>query len=185
MWVSDTDNVLGDLVPTYDADGAAPAIGVQTGLGISAVTDLTATPVTDQDFGYAPPGQDPGEGLIGDTIFIDTGNGTGGAPNGTSDPGEGLEGVTVQLYASNGTTLLATTTTDENGQLLLRRPGADRDLRGEGGSDHAAQRRRGSDQHASTRMADTANQSTVDLSTSGARSTWTRTSATRPRRRAR
>ena len=98
---------------------AAPASGVQTGLGISAVSNLTATPVTNQDFAYAPPGQDPGDGLIGDTIFMDTGNGAGGAPNGTADPGEGLQGVTVRLYASDGTTLLATTTTDENGQYFF------------------------------------------------------------------
>ena len=54
-------------------------------------------------------GHDPGDGLIGDTIFLDS-NG-----NNTPDAGEGLEGVTVELYASNGTTLLATVTTDENG----------------------------------------------------------------------
>ena len=56
---------------------------------------------------------DAGDGLIGDTIFLDRNN------NNTPDPGEGLEGVKVQLYASNGTTLLATTATNENGQYFF------------------------------------------------------------------
>jgi hypothetical protein len=73
----------------------------------------------DQDFGYAPPGHTGGDGLIGDTIFMDTGNGSGGAPNGQPDPGEGLEGVVVRLYDATGTTLLAITTTDENGNYYF------------------------------------------------------------------
>jgi hypothetical protein len=50
-----------------------------------------------------------GDGLIGDTIFLDR-NG-----NNTPDAGEGIEGVTVELRDSTGTTVLATTVTDENG----------------------------------------------------------------------
>ena len=146
VWVSDTGNVLSNLVPTYDADGAAPASGVQTGLGISAVSNLTATPVTNQDFAYAPPGQDPGDGLIGDTIFMDTGNGAGGAPNGTADPGEGLQGVTVRLYASDGIDVVGDDDDRRERPVLLRRVEPDRDLRGQGGSDDAAQRRRRTDQ---------------------------------------
>ena len=37
----------------------------------------------------------------------------------TPDPGEGLEGVLVELYDSTGTTLLATATTDENGNYTF------------------------------------------------------------------
>ncbi len=49
-------------------------------------------------------------GRIGDTIWRDW-NG-----NGVQDAGEeGIAGVTVKLYAADGTTLLATTTTDANG----------------------------------------------------------------------
>ena len=69
------------------------------------------------------PGHDPNDptanGMIGDTIFLDTGDGAGGAPNGTPDPGEGLEGVTVELYDATGAILLATTTTDENGNYYF------------------------------------------------------------------
>ena len=61
--------------------GGASAIGV---------SDL------DQDFGYAPPAHSTGEGLIGDTIFLDR-NG-----DDIPDAGEGLEGVTVALYDSTG-----------------------------------------------------------------------------------
>lgn len=111
VWVNDTRNVLGELSPTYDVrDGgtqANPTTGVVTGLQISAVTNLTSTPVTDADFAYAPPGHDANEGLIGDTIFYDR------DADGVFDPGEGIEGVTVQLL--QGATLIATTTTDENG----------------------------------------------------------------------
>ena len=113
VWVSDTNSVLSALVATFDADGAAPATGVKTGLGISALPNLTPVAVTNQDFAFAPLGQDAGEGLIGDTIYLD--RNTSGAP----DPGEGLEGVKVQLYAADGTTLLATTTTNENGQYFF------------------------------------------------------------------
>ena len=117
VWVNDTANVLAPLVATYDVrDGASqgnPTPGVVTGLTISAVTNLDATPVTNADFAFAPVGQDASEGLIGDTIYLDR-NG-----NLTPDAGEGLEGVKVQLYAANGTTLLETTTTNENGQYFF------------------------------------------------------------------
>ena len=58
MWVNDTAGVLTPLVAAYDVrDGATqanPATGVVTGLTISAVTDLTTTPVTNADFAFAP-----------------------------------------------------------------------------------------------------------------------------------
>ena len=124
MWVNDTANVLSPLVPTYDVrDGANqgnPTTGVVTGLKISAVSDLTATPVTDADFAFAPLGQDAGEGLIGDTIFLDR-NG-----NLTPDAGEGLEGVKVQLYAANGHDAAGDDDHQRERPVLLRRPEPDR-----------------------------------------------------------
>jgi len=51
---------------------------------------------------------------IGDRVWLDTDN------DGRQDPGElALAGVTVELYAADGTTLLATTTTDSNGQYFF------------------------------------------------------------------
>ncbi len=77
------------------------------------MTDLTTGGNLLQDFGYAPAGHDAGEGLIGDTIFLDR------DASGTFNPGEGLEGVRVGLYDSTGTILLAVTTTNENGQYFF------------------------------------------------------------------
>lgn len=116
VWVNDTANVLNELDPTYDVrDGASqgnPTTGLVTGLTISAVTDLTTTAVTNADFAYAPPGQDAGEGIIGDTIFLDRDGGD------DFDPGEGLEGIVVELLNSSGN-VIARTVTDENGHYTF------------------------------------------------------------------
>ncbi len=48
----DTNNVLGSLSQTFDADGTGTP-------NISAATDLTAVGLLDQDFGYTAP--DPGQ----------------------------------------------------------------------------------------------------------------------------
>jgi SdrD B-like domain len=51
---------------------------------------------------------------LGTTIFADVNN------SGTQDPGEGgIAGVTVHLYAADGTTIIATTTSDSNGNVLF------------------------------------------------------------------
>ncbi len=105
--VTDTDNVLGDLVNSGDPDGGND--------DMSSVPGLPADNL-DQDFGYTPPGQDPGEGLIGDTVFLDYNS------DGLPDPGEGIEGVTVDLHDGNGT-VIASTVTDENGNYYF--PGLD------------------------------------------------------------
>ena len=115
VWVNDTDNVLGELVPTYDADGlSTPAGGLQT-TGVSAVALAAGSPAnTNQNFGYGPEPIDPAEaGVIGDTLFLDR-NG-----NGAFDPGEGLENVEVELLDSSGNTLIAYTRTDENGHYAF------------------------------------------------------------------
>ncbi len=121
VWVSDTANVLAELVPTYDADGASPGSGVVTGLGISAVADLTSAGNLTQDFAYAPAGHDSNEALVGDTIWFDLNN------NGVYDTGEGLEGVIVNLFQDTnangiyefGEPYLGRATTNENGQYFF------------------------------------------------------------------
>ncbi len=98
--------------PTYDADG-----------GLNERSFVTVNGVDDnllQDFGYAPPGQEPGEGLIGDQIWLDRDGG------GDFDPGEGLEGVRVVLTDPGADGVLGTsddtqrdTYTDENGNYYF------------------------------------------------------------------
>jgi hypothetical protein len=110
VWVNDTHNVLAGLVPTADGDDPPPPPVVTA--NISAVANLTPAGNLLQDFGYTPPNQDTGEGLIGDTVFLDRNN------NGLPDAGEGMEGVLMALYDSKGV-LLATTTTDENGNYYF------------------------------------------------------------------
>jgi|GEM_PF-2931480 len=105
--VTDTDNVLDDKMNTEDPDGGND--------GMSTVV-LAGADDLDQDFGYTPEGQEPGEGLIGDVVFIDY-NG-----NGQPDPNEGIEGVVVELIDDRGN-VIATTTTDENGAYSF--PGLD------------------------------------------------------------
>ena len=117
VWVNDTNHVLDGLRPTYDFNGAAPAAGLITGLGISSVADLTTTPVIDQDFGYTQRNVEAAPtnaGVLGDRVWLDLNN------DGVQDAGEpGIPGVTVNLYDSTGTTLLATTTTLFDGNYLF------------------------------------------------------------------
>jgi uncharacterized repeat protein (TIGR01451 family) len=98
--VTDTAHVLGELAQTGDPDGGNDG---RSAVSVDGVDDNLL-----QDFGYAPEGHEPGEGLIGDTVFLDRDG------DGLFDAGEGLEGVTVGLY--DGASLLATTVTDENGR---------------------------------------------------------------------
>lgn len=125
VWVNDTEHVLGEVTPTYDSNGgtaptnssAPTGVHSNTQLGISSVLNLgvgDSSPATnlDQDFGYTALGQTPGQGAIGDTVFLDANN------DGDFDPGEGLEGVVVVLYDNNGVKL-AVTTTDENGHYYF------------------------------------------------------------------
>jgi protocatechuate 3,4-dioxygenase beta subunit len=127
VWVNDSNNVLGEMIPTYDKDGrllpASPSI--RTGLGISAVTNLGTTGgspygadnVRDQDFGYTNTYQQPNPqntaqplGLIGDYVWFDVDR------DNVQDADErGVEGVVVELLDATGTTVIATTVTDENG----------------------------------------------------------------------
>ena len=104
--INDTNNILDELVASADPDAALDGQSSVINLGVgNSLPEFDL----DQDFGYTPVGQDPGDGIIGDTIFLDSNN------NGGSDPGEGIESVTVNLYDSTGTVLIDTTTTNENG----------------------------------------------------------------------
>jgi len=119
VWVNDTNNVLGELV-----QNSTPNNGSDNGQPCGTCNNQNTVTVfgsgnSFQDFGYAPVDHDSGEGFIGDTIFLDTGDGAGGAANGSPDAGEGVEGVTVNLYDTSGGTLLATTVTDENGNYYF------------------------------------------------------------------
>ncbi|HND53356.1 MAG TPA: SdrD B-like domain-containing protein, partial [Pirellulaceae bacterium] len=110
VWVNDIANLTRNLTPTYDSNGIASA-------DISSVINLAPAGNLVQDFGYAPYGQSAGEGLIGDTVFLDRDG------DFTADAGEGLAGVTVGLYVAGADgvpntvddLLFAQTTTDANG----------------------------------------------------------------------
>ena len=102
--ITDTENILGELAPITDPDGGNDMI--------SSVT-LAGADNTIQDFGFAPAGHTAGDGMIGDVVYIDTNN------DNVYAVGEGVENVIVELFAADGITLLATTTTNENGRYLF------------------------------------------------------------------
>jgi len=99
--VTDTRNILKGLVPVSDADGNNDLVSMVT-------VDGTEDNIL-QDFGFAPTAHLPNQGIIGNTIFIDTNN------DFAITAGEGAENVNVNLFAANGTTLVATTQTNSNG----------------------------------------------------------------------
>ena len=99
--VTDTRNVLNTLVPVSDADGNNDYVSTVT-------VDGTENNVL-QDFGFAPNTHLPNQGIIGNTIFIDTNN------DGAITAGEGAEKIAVNLFEADGTTLVATTETNKNG----------------------------------------------------------------------
>jgi len=121
VWVNDADSVLGTLTQTFDSDGLATAS--LSGVDLDSAS-VSAVPVTnpDQDFGYTPPGHSNGEGLLGNTVWLDRDN------NGVQDLGEpGIEGVTVTLCAPGDDAIFGTADdiavaqvqTDENGRYLF------------------------------------------------------------------
>ncbi|MEZ5323648.1 MAG: SdrD B-like domain-containing protein [Verrucomicrobiales bacterium] len=109
VWVNDVAQMLSQWSPTGDPDATLD------GRSTVVVNSGTATVYNDEDFGFAPSGHSIGDGYIGDTVFLDSGDGAGGAANGSADAGEGIAGVVVNLFASDGTTLLSSTTTNANG----------------------------------------------------------------------
>ena len=108
VWVNDTDNVLAELVQTYDQDAPLDNMSA-TALSSGTTSDL------DQDFSYTPDGHAGGEGLIGDTVWFDVDNSGGNQSTQADEPG--IEGVVMTLTDSSGN--VATTTTNENGSYLF------------------------------------------------------------------
>lgn len=111
LWVNDTDHVLGEVVQNAEPDPPNDG-GTLCGTCDSTFDVSITSSINTMDFGYVPPMHDNGEGIIGDTIFLDRDGGN------DYDPGEGMEGVTVELRAATGG-LIATTTTDENGNYYF------------------------------------------------------------------
>ena len=106
VWVNDTEHVLAGLRQTYDFDGLGTPNLSATALDAGTPSDL------DQDFSYTPRQQLSGQGLIGDTIWLDQNS------DGLQDATEpGIEGVELLLTDSNGVT--QTTVTDENGRYAF------------------------------------------------------------------
>ena len=111
--VTDTENVLGELDPISNpVDDAGPVDNGGSPITVDGTSDNL-----NQDFGYVPSDHTAGDGVIGDTIFLDIGDGAGGAANGAPDAGEGLEGVTVTLTDASGN--ITTTQTNENGSYFF------------------------------------------------------------------
>ncbi|MGH1542561.1 MAG: SdrD B-like domain-containing protein, partial [Arenicella sp.] len=119
--VTDQNNVLDGLDPTYDDDGLGTPNQSTVDLD-SGSTVFTPVADLDQDFGYVSPNNTGAVGSIGDTVFFDADN------SNSLDPGEGLEGVVVSLYGPGpdgditttaDNELLATDVTDENGNYLF------------------------------------------------------------------
>ncbi|MBU1453834.1 MAG: carboxypeptidase regulatory-like domain-containing protein, partial [Proteobacteria bacterium] len=104
--VTDSENILSALHPTYDWDDNTTSPDGKSSLTLSGADDL------DQDFGYAANSPSSLTGTIGDTIFLDRNT------NNSADAGEGMEGVRVVLKDSGGT-IIGVTYTDENGTYLF------------------------------------------------------------------
>ena len=126
VWVTDTDNVLGELVSI----GNPPTDSTVDKMGPVITVDGSADNL-DQDFGFAPENHVVGNGYIGDAIFLDTGDGAGGAANNACDAGEGIEGVIVNLIDSTGA-VVDTTITDEDGHYNFGNLLADESFDGTG-----------------------------------------------------
>jgi len=117
VWVNDTDNVLGEMRQTYDSNGIATPNLSSVALDPTGAS-ATAVSNQNQDFGYTALGQTTtagSNGLIGDTVWFDVDN-SGGATQQAGEPG--IEGVVIELLNSGGT-VIATTTTDENGHYAF------------------------------------------------------------------
>ena len=104
--VIDSNNVLADMLPTYDWDN-----GTVDPDGISEII-ITGVDDFNQDFGFIPANPGSGSLAVGDTIFLDR-NG-----NDTFEAGEGIEGVLVLLHDAGGT-VIDQQYTNENGSYFF------------------------------------------------------------------
>ncbi|MEM1326751.1 MAG: SdrD B-like domain-containing protein [Bacteroidota bacterium] len=135
IWVNDIDNVLDGLEATFDEDGGAGMDATGVGDDASAVGGMSAVALSagtpddrDQDFGYTPEGNEPGDGFIGNYVWFDGDGNDNGPSDADADGDSGIEGVVLELLNANGQ-VIATTTTDENGFYLFG--GLDVDADGE------------------------------------------------------
>ena len=118
--VADSNFAGGGALETYTQTGDPD----QQGVAATNADNLTTTPIVlgpgdvyvNADFGYQVPG---GGSDIGDTVFVDF------DADGVQDAGEGgIAGVTISLLADTDNdgvpdSVVATTTTDENGNYLF------------------------------------------------------------------
>ena len=107
--VTDINNILDGLEASDNPPGDITLDQSGPIIVIDGVSDSL-----DQDFGFVTDGHTAGQGLIGDTIYLDA-NGDGDQDTGES----GLAGVVVQIFDATGSTLLATTTTNDNGNYYF------------------------------------------------------------------
>ena len=103
--VSDAFGSLMGLSLSADPDDRLDGVGESQVQG--GAQDLT------MDFGYVPSGHTPDQGMLGDTIFLDT-NG-----NGLFESGEGISNVRVSLYDQAGVEFITSTTTNSQGLYLF------------------------------------------------------------------
>ena len=88
--VTDTNHVVDGLTQTFDSDGVGTPNRSAVALSGGSPSNLN------QDFGYTAPGQTTGDGLIGDTIFLDVNN------SGMPDPGRRARGGGGQAVRRRG-----------------------------------------------------------------------------------
>ncbi|MCO5183272.1 MAG: carboxypeptidase regulatory-like domain-containing protein [Anaerolineae bacterium] len=102
-------NPLFGYVQTYDDDGLGTPNQSTTTIGTGGAAPLVDL---DQDFGYRP--NPTNSNTVGDTIWLDVDG------DGIQDDGEpGIPNVTVELRDQSSGDVLATMTTDENGEYLF------------------------------------------------------------------
>ncbi|MCK5922949.1 MAG: carboxypeptidase regulatory-like domain-containing protein, partial [Methylococcales bacterium] len=117
--VQDPSGVLSGMdqtsMPDNNVDGGQPGDS-----GNENIVSITDSDNLNQDFGYQEGSVDPGDGVIGDTIFFDTNQ------NNTVDDGEGVSNVTVDLWVVADPSdpnfvphKVATEITDANGKYIF------------------------------------------------------------------
>ena len=108
--VSDTAYVLQDQVQTTDPDAT---------LDRRSSVSVAGIDIADQNFGFAPTGHTQSRGLLGGRVFLDTGDGAGGAPDGQFQSNEAVAGVQVDLYDASGVNSVAASVSNDAGLYLF------------------------------------------------------------------
>ena len=101
---------------TANGSDANPASG-RTGTIALDPTSASATGINNPD---VDAGITTTRASLGNYVWLDTGGGPNGEPDGVQDATEkGVSGVTVTLYQADGVTVVASTITDANGKYLF------------------------------------------------------------------